>query len=216
MRRLAPALAALFALLALAPAAGAQLAAYTTFTNTNFNFKPGACVASAGQCIEPAPNNFLSAGTGFGVSFNLPSQSPLKAGIDLRGSYNRKVPGGTTVFVAGKFSVAAPGNRLHPYVELGVGHVSATTDSLLPCACTSGPSATGPPDYSAGNTYFGIAIGLDLRLTRRLELRALEVGFSPAPGIPSGAGAELSAPTSIGTGLVVILPFPRSRSSPSP
>jgi hypothetical protein len=214
MLRLAPALAALFALFTLAPAAAAQLAAYATFTNTNFNFKPGACAASDEQCVEPAPNNFLSAGTGFGVSFNLPSQSPLKAGIDLRGSYNRKVPGGTTVLVAGKFSVAPRGNRLHPYVDLGAGHVSATTDSILPCSCAMGPNATGPPDYSAGNTFFAIAIGLDVRLRRGLELRALEVGFSPAPRTPSGAGAVVSAPTTIGTGLVVVLPFPRGRSRP--
>jgi hypothetical protein len=116
-----------------------------------------------------------TASFGGGAFYNFPIHSRLTAGIDGRVLYGPASYGGTTADVALRVGFVPTRVRLRPYFEIGGGVVSSVSN--LGCA---------PQRITNGAAEF--LGGLDIRLTDRVDLRAVEWG--------AAAGAFNNGPTS--------------------
>ncbi|HEV2618553.1 MAG TPA: hypothetical protein VGU23_01285 [Acidobacteriaceae bacterium] len=113
-----------------------------------------------------------------GAFYNFPRDSRLTLGIDGRGSFATGSRGGMSATAAFRLGFVPTHDPLRPYFEVGAGVVSsAGGDPLQAKRQTSG----------AGQ----FAVGLDVRLTDRLDLRAIEVG--------AAAGSSTTTTPSAGT-----------------
>ena len=109
-----------------------------------------------------------------GVLYNFPIESRLSAGIDARASYSFGPRGGQSVTAAFRIGFVPHVNPLRPYFELGGGVVTSTfNDNQLTGLVTAGLTSTSTRRTSGGAEF---AVGLDIRLTPRFDLRALELG----------------------------------------
>jgi hypothetical protein len=116
-----------------------------------------------------------TASFGGGVFYNFPIHSRMTAGIDGRVLYGPASYGGTTADVALRVGFVPTRVRLRPYFEIGGGVVSSVSDpGFAPQRITNGAAE-----------FLG---GLDIRLTDRVDLRAVEWG--------AVAGASNNGPTS--------------------
>jgi hypothetical protein len=157
---------ALFVLLLPTQTTHAQASIYGTVAVTNF------CLDSSSY------TNCKSDTLGFlgGGFYNFPIQSRLTAGIDGRVSYGLGTRGGTSATAAFRIGFVPHHNPLRPYFELGGGVVSsAGNDPLQAQRKTSGAVQ--------------LALGLDVRLTHSIDLRALEIGAAAGTGSSSNPGA---------------------------
>ncbi len=122
-----------------------------------------------------------TASFGGGAFYNFPIHSRLTAGIDGRVLYGPASYGGTTADVALRIGFVPARVRLRPYFEIGGGVVSSVSDpGFDPHRITNGAAE-----------FLG---GLDIRLTDRVDLRAVEWG--------AAAGVSNNDPTS-GVGFLV-------------
>jgi hypothetical protein len=109
-----------------------------------------------------------------GAFYNLPIHSRLTAGIDARGTYGFGDRGGTSAAVAFRIGFVPERVILRPYFQIGGGFVSSTFTNRQ----ITGPAIQGlttqPTRFTSGAG--GFAVGLDLRLNKSFDLRALELG----------------------------------------
>ncbi len=104
-----------------------------------------------------------TASFGGGAFYNFPIHSRLTAGIDGRVLYGPASYGGTTADVALRVGFVPTRVRLRPYFEIGGGVVSSVlSPGYAPQRITNGAAE-----------FLG---GLDIRLTDRVDLRAVEWG----------------------------------------
>jgi hypothetical protein len=116
-----------------------------------------------------------TASFGGGAFYNFPIHSRLTAGIDGRVLYGPASYGGTTADVALRVGFVPTRVRLRPYFEIGGGVVSSVSNpGYAPQRITNGAAE-----------FLG---GLDIRLTDRVDLRAVEWG--------AAAGYSNNGPTS--------------------
>ena len=146
----------------LATAAHAQqVAVYAAVDYTEFGFKNGGSTYS-----------FKAGDPGFTVGgfYNFELDSRFTVGIDARNTYSPGTKGGDAVGVALRIAFVPDRVRLRPFLQVGGGVVSSTAnteirnDTLL----TSGQRYT--------NGAGMLDLGLDIRLTDRLDLRAIDYG----------------------------------------
>ena len=128
-----------------------------------------------------------------GGFYNFPIQSRLTAGIDGRVSFGLGTRGGVSATSALRIGFVPHQNPLRPYFQIGGGVVSsAGHDPLQAQRKTSGA--------------FHLALGVDIRLTRSIDLRAFELGVAAGSGSNSNPG--------VGTAYIdggVVYHFPRSK-----
>jgi hypothetical protein len=162
----------------------AQTSVYGAVAGTNF------CMNStSGANCKSDTLGFL--GGGF---YNFPIQSRLTAGIDGRMSYGMGTRGGVSATTALRIGFVPTRNPLRPYFQLGGGVVSsAGRDPLQSTRRTSGA--------------LQLALGLDIRVTNAIDLRALEIGGAAGTGSRSSPAAGTSY---IDAGVVYHFPHPRS------
>jgi hypothetical protein len=148
-----------------APAAEAQVSAYCMVGLSRYGFS------------YQGNTNFKddTASFGGGAFYNFPIHSRLTAGIDGRVLYGPASYGGTTADAALRIGFVPTRVRLRPYFEIGGGVVSSVSNpGFAPQRFTNGAAE-----------FLG---GLDVRLTDRVDLRAVEWG--------AAAGASNNGPTS--------------------
>ncbi len=174
---------ALFAVLLPTQTTQAQTSIYGTVAGTNF-------------CLNNGSNTNCKSDTlGFlaGGFYNFPIQSRLTAGIDGRMSYGLGTRGGVSATAALRIGFVPHVNPLRPYFQLGGGVVSsAGSDPLQAQRKTSGAVQ--------------LALGLDIRLTSSIDLRALEIGAAAGTGSNSSPGAGTAY---INAGIVYHFPRPK-------
>ena len=161
----------------------AQTSVYGSVAATDF------CLSSSlGTDCKSDALGFL--GGGF-HNFNI--QSRLTAGIDGRMSYGLGTRGGVSATAALRIGVVPTPTPVRPYVQLGGGVVS---------------SAGGDPLQGKRKTNGAVqfALGLDIRLTDSIDLRALELGEAAGSGPSSNPGAGTAY---IDTGVVYHFPRPK-------
>ena len=182
-----------FAFLVCAPIASAQgmqskqsLAVYGDVMWTNYGAAHNnSGLSSQGGCI----------GFGGGGFYNFPIESRFTAGIDVRGSVSPCARGGGMGAVSARFAFVPEHVILRPYVEIGGGVVHAKTTSESYYIAQNG---TAVPIGPATTGAIMLAFGLDVRVTRSLDLRAIELAAA-AGGSESSSEA---ATASLGSGLV--------------
>ncbi len=106
-----------------------------------------------------------------GAFYTFPSSSRLKAGIDGRVTYSAGYNGGAAYTGALRVSFVPNRNRLRPYLQVGGGVVS----TQLSQAICNGFGC----DLTISRVTNGVAqivVGLDVRATRHLDIRALDYG----------------------------------------
>jgi hypothetical protein len=173
----------LFLLLLPTQTAPAQTSIYGSVAVTNF--------CRSGSFYTNCKSDTLGfLGGGF---YNFPIQSRLTAGIDGRMSYGLGTRGGVSATAAFRIGFVPHQNPLRPYFELGGGVVS---------------SAGGDPLQAQRKTngVLQLALGLDIRLTPSIDLRALELG--------GAAGAGSSSSPAAGTAYIdagVVYHFPHAK-----
>ncbi len=139
-----------------AHAANGQASVYGTVALTNFGFS------------HENDHTFTYKGDTAAISggafYNFPIHSRLTAGIDARALYSPGSKGGTSAAVALRIGFVPVHVRLRPYLQVG-GGVASSVESIgqyVPERYTS-PAAE----------FLG---GVDVRLTRCIDLRAVELG----------------------------------------
>jgi hypothetical protein len=123
--------------------------------------------------------NHGSGGIGGGVFYNFPIESRLTAGIDVRGSDSFGTHGGDAFSVSLRFGFVPHEVRLRPYFQIGGGVVSAPyTEVTAVCSFSCNITTS---SKRATNGAALVAFGLDIRLTRSFDLRAIEYGAEAGP-----------------------------------
>jgi len=109
-----------------------------------------------------------------GVFYNFPIQSRLTAGVDVRGSFGVGSRGGALAAAALRIGFVPERVVLRPYFQLGGGVVTSTFNINE----ITGPATQGLSQHSTRFTSGGVefAGGLDIRLNRSFDLRAVELG----------------------------------------
>lgn len=125
-------------------------------------------------------------GGAFGGFYDFPIQSRLHAGLDAHVAFGGGSVTGVKGFVSGRFSFVPNHNPLRPYLQIGGGFISAHVPRLT--------NIVGPQTITSG--ALDLAAGLDCRLTRSLDWRALELESG------AGGGTKASGSASISTGVV--------------
>ena len=163
----------LFALLTSTQTVHAQGSVYGAVAATNF-------------CLNNGSNTSCKSDTlGFigGGFYNFPIQSRLTAGIDGRMSYGLGTRGGVSATAAVRIGFVPIRNPLRPYFQLGGGVVSSAGNDPLQLKRKT-------------SAVLQLALGLDIRLTNSIDLRALELGAAAGGGSsvnPSAGTAYIDA-----------------------
>jgi hypothetical protein len=150
--------------ISIASIAKAQVSVYATPMFT------GWCISDSNTCTI----SHGSGGIGGGAFYNFPIQSRLTAGVDVRGSDSFGKYGGDAFSASLRIGFVPHKVRLRPYFQIGGGVVSAPyTEYTLLCTygCTESSASK-----RATNGALLLAFGLDIRLTRSFDLRAIEYG----------------------------------------
>lgn len=139
-----------------------------------------------------------------GLFYDFPIDSRLTAGVDVRGVYGFGARGGGLGAAALRVGFVPDRVVLRPYVEVGGAVISSTFNNNQ----ITGPATQGLGTQSTRVTSGGLefAGGLDVRLTRSFDLRAVELGAAAGGGNGGVGSAFLDA------GIVYHLhPRPRRR-----
>ena len=150
----------LLSILGLAPASRAQVSVYGSGAISEYALKPA----------NSSTFSFKSGTPGFviGGFYNFPLDSRLTVGLDLRLAESPGIKGGTAGAVAFRVGFVPHHVPLRPYFEIGGGVVHTSTNTeLVNDGVRSGT-------YSNGTAI--IAFGLDLRVTRSIDIRVLDIG----------------------------------------
>jgi hypothetical protein len=157
-------------LLSISPVAKAQLSAYVTPMFTGWGLSDNSNTITI---------NHGSGGIGGGVFYNFPIQSRLTAGVDMRGSDSLGNYGGDAFSASLRIAFVPRKVRLRPYFQIGGGVVSAPyTQYSAICSFTCAVTST---SKRATDGAALLAFGLDVRLTRSFDLRAIEYGAEAGP-----------------------------------
>lgn len=148
-------------------AARAQAAVYGEIGVTNYGYS----VHGGGLTVSSD-----RLGGTLGGFYNFPIQSRLTAGIDGHVGFGLHTNTGMKGFAAARFGFVPLRNPLRPYLEIGGGVVSAH----LP----SGSITTGALE---------LGFGLDVRVTPRLDWRAIELESAAGGGTRNAGSASLSS-----------------------
>ena len=157
----------LFAALCFSGAATAQTSVYGAIALTDYGL----------ATVNNSTYYFKSGAPGFVVGgfYNFPIQSRLTAGLDLRLTNSPGIKGGTAGAHAFRIGFVPDVVRLRPYFEIGGGVVSASTNTEL------------MNDGVRSGTYTGgaaiIVFGLDIRITKSIDFRALEIGSEASSSV---------------------------------
>ena len=148
---------------------------------------------------SPTPQTTLSGqwfyGVNGGVTFNFFHGSGLDLGLDFRGGPQIGTPGFGSALAGLKFALHPSATRFKPYIQLSTGFAEQR-------------HSTGSGAYATTNAeeYFAFEFltGVDYPLTRRIDLRAVEVGIAPAHAIVTNGTALKSSPVivTLNSGLV--------------
>jgi len=117
-----------------------------------------------------------SASTGFigGASYDFPIHSRMTAGLDARGIYSSSgTRGGGSGLVFLRFGFVPEHVVFRPYLEVGGGVVSSKVSTQITGAYEQGITTLGTR-YTNGAG--GFDVGLDVRLSHSVDLRAIEFG----------------------------------------
>ncbi len=131
----------------------------------------GAVAFTAYGITSVSSNLYLKSGTpGFvaGAFYNFPIDSRLTAGLDLRLTESPGAKGGTAGSLALRIGFVPHEVRLRPYFELGGGFLHTSTNTELI------NDGVRPGTYSNG--AIALVGGLDIRVTNKIDIRALELG----------------------------------------
>ena len=148
------------AILLLPLAARSQVSAYGAAAVTEFAVTP----------VNSSNLSFKSGTPGFivGGFYDFPIDSRLTAGLDLRLAESPGAKGGTSAALALRVGFVPHKVRLRPYFELGGGLLSTSTNAEL---VNDGVRAG-----TYNNGALALIFGLDVRVTRSIDIRALEIG----------------------------------------
>jgi hypothetical protein len=150
--------------LSLCSVAKGQVSVYATPMFT------GWCITDSNSCTI----DHGSGGIGGGAFYNFPIKSRVTVGIDVRGSDSFGKSGGDAFSASFRIGFVPHKVRLRPYFQIGGGVVSAPyTEVHAICGLSCNVTTT---NERATNGAALIAFGLDIRLTRSFDLRALEYG----------------------------------------
>ena len=163
------------ALIVFGAVAHAQLSIYGTAAVSDYGhaFNSGSLIIYSG-----------SAGYGGGVSYMFPSDRRLRFGVDYRGYVTPATHGGNTGVLSFRVALIPRRAPFMPYFVIGPGYVSAKT-----------PGVVG--SQTLNMAALGVGGGLDIRMSRRVDLRAIEA--ESAEGIYSSMKAGTA---SLGGGVV--------------
>jgi hypothetical protein len=137
------------------------------------------------------------AGGTFGGFYNFPIQSRLTAGLDAHLGFGTGSVKGVKGLASVRFGVVPHRNPLRPYLEIGGGFVSSHIPQLT--------NIVGPQTITSGALEIGV--GLDVRITPRVDWRAIELESA------SGGGTRTAGSASLSTGIVYRFPSARARQS---
>ncbi len=158
-----------------ASVAGAQTSVYANVGLTNYGFTNinGSAVTRVGRD---------TVGIGGGVFYDFPIQSRVTVGVDGRFGYSPGVSGGLLAGAALRFGFVPHRSLFRPYVQLGGGVVHSSYNQDV---YGSYPPGGGLETLTRLNKTGGAGqflVGLDLRLTNRIDLRAPELGSEASGG----------------------------------
>ena len=140
--------------------ASAQVSIYGTGALGEYGLKP----------VNSSLFSFKSGAPGFviGGFYNFPIDSRVTVGVDLRLAENPGAKGGTASGIALRVGFVPHHVPLRPYFAIGGGVISTSTntelvnDQVLPGSYTNGAAI--------------LAFGLDIPVTRSIDVRALDIG----------------------------------------
>ena len=168
-------------LLAISHPAKAQLSVYATPMFTGYGYTDG----SENSTIQFGSN---SGGIGAGVFYNFHHNSRLFLGMDARGSGSFGTHGGeafSTSFRIGMVPYKVP---LRPYFQAGIGAVTGLYPRYgLVCGGYYTCTEYALPSQRITNPAILVAWGLAVRVTRSVDIRALEYGVQ-VPDYPNSSG----------------------------
>jgi hypothetical protein len=163
--------ALVFTALLFSHAASAQTSVYASAELTNYGYSS---TANGTLNYSPGTGSYSYYADGAGISggafYLFPSESRLKAGVDLRGMYSPGSRGGAGSFGSLRVEFVPHENPLRPYFEIGGGFLT-----------TVYASAASNPFGGRGRITSGAAdidFGLDVRTSSRLAIKAELGGFS--------------------------------------
>ena len=170
--------AALIALPAQAQVAVYGLAAFTGI---------GDIPAGTSSSIFTSPPAYLTnsasrPGFAVGAVADIPHSGLLAFGLDVRGTVSPGTTGGSTFAAAARVALIPRYSRMRPYVLLGGGVASGHSPTYTGSELT----LTGP-SLSSSNGVFVYGFGMDVRLTRHIDLRAIDLTNGGAHGAASTA-----------------------------
>jgi hypothetical protein len=172
------------------PVYGTGTSAAFGFTGDNYPNSPS---------LKPRTSGFI-----VGATYILPSLTRFKSGLDLRSTFSPGYNGGKLYTGGVRFSWVPYRFPLRPYAGFGGGIASTQLHDKV---CT-GSTCTQRTDQITGGVVEYNA-GLDIRLTRWLDLRAID--YQAASG--GSRGTTSAAARSLSGGVVFRL-GPRQRANP--
>jgi hypothetical protein len=141
-----------------------------------------------------------TAGIGGGIFLDLFHRGGLHAGLDLRAAGGSGSGlGSEMVEFSVRIALVPKQHRFSPYADFGIGHASGHTTSSL--GCLGCPSGDGPVE-TASNAFFGLTIGLDIRLNDRFDLRLLDLSAAAGTLGTPPTTSFLIQPIEVSTGVV--------------
>ena len=155
--------------------------------------------AGAFSLLGPNGTSRIFSGVGVGLYDEFLHGARLDGGVDLRGTIQKGSNAHLNEFLIGARVVFKPeGSNFRPYAEV-LGGVGGTR------------AATNPVTTSKG-TYGGF-VGLDYRVSKHVDLRLLEVGYSSLTTISTSsvtaAGTQPGASQLLHFGAGIVLRFPQ-------
>jgi len=151
--------------------------------------------------------SFFASGLGAGLTIHLFNAGPVAIGFDLRGSGTGGYQNEGSGLGGVQLALRTRPHGLRPYVQYSYGiFVTAAIDAdpyygSRSCLC----NVMGVSQRDGAYHGYQVFVGADYRLTRLIDLRAIELGLGSAHGNSPDGGPPLAAmtPFNLATGLTV-------------